>query len=314
MSGAEATEAAEALHAHLGGGITTVCRCWSVTRAEGEVLGFTDHDESLSFDGISFRANTGMTAKALVQGTGLSVDNTEALGALMSEAITEEDLQAGRYDGAEVRAWMINWADPSARLLLFRGTIGEVSRSNGAFEAELRGLTETLNQPQGRVYQPQCSAVLGDGMCRFDLTAPGYAAEVPAEAVDDGRVFRFEGMDEFDLRWFERGRLRVLTGESAGLVGIIKNDTLFNSGRVVELWQKLPGQIAAGDIVRLEAGCDKREETCRLKFDNFLNFRGFPHIPGEDWLMSYPKRSGQNEGGSKFGSRLFAGLGGTLDG
>ncbi len=290
---------AAALYAHLGGGITTVCRCWSVARADGVVLGFTDHDEAVTFDGLTFRANSGLTAKALVQGTGLSVDNTEALGALMSEAITEPDLLAGRYDGAEVKAWMVNWAEPAARLLLFRGTIGEVSRANGAFEAELRGLTEALNQPQGRVYQPGCSAVLGDGVCRFDLSAAGYAAETSVQEVEDGRVFRLAGMDEFDLRWFERGRLRVLSGAAAGLVGIVKNDQLSNEGREIELWEQLPGEVAAGDRVRIEAGCDKRAETCHLKFDNFLNFRGFPHIPGEDWLMSYPKRSGGNEGGSR---------------
>ncbi|MCO6381888.1 DUF2163 domain-containing protein [Oceanicola sp. 502str15] len=300
MSGA-GPEAA-ALHAHLGGGITTVCRCWSVTRADGRVLGFTDHDAGLSFDGLEFRANTGLTAKALVQGTGLSVDNTEALGALMSEAITETDILAGRYDGAEVKAWMVNWADPGARLLLFRGTIGEVSRANGAFEAELRGLTEALNQPQGRVYQPQCSAVLGDGMCRFDLGAAGYSAEVAVQAVEGGRVFGFADTAEFDLRWFERGRLRVMSGQAEGLVGLIKNDRLTNEGREVELWEQLPAQIAAGDMVRLEAGCDKRAATCRLKFDNFLNFRGFPHIPGEDWMMKYPKRGEGNSGESRHGA------------
>ncbi|SIN89250.1 DUF2163 domain-containing protein [Vannielia litorea] len=308
MSGVGAEAAA--LHAHLGGGITTVCRCWSVARRDGVVLGFTDHDEGIAFDGVEFRANSGLTAKALVQSTGLAVDNTEALGALMSEAITEDDILAGRYDGAEVRAWMVNWAAPGARLMLFCGSIGEVSRSGGAFEAELRGLTETLNQPQGRVYQPQCSAVLGDGMCRFDLSSTGYSTEVAVEKVEGGRVFTFAGMAEFDQRWFERGRLSVLTGAARGLVGLVKNDRLTNANRVVELWEQLPAQIDEGDVIRLEAGCDKRGETCRLKFDNFLNFRGFPHIPGEDWLMSYPKATTDNSGGQRKGEfllRLVAG-------
>ena len=73
------------------------------------------------------------------QSTGLSVDNTEALGALSDAAIREADIEAGRYDGAEVRAWLVNWADVSARQLQFRGSIGELRRAGGAFEAELRG-------------------------------------------------------------------------------------------------------------------------------------------------------------------------------
>lgn len=304
--------ATPAPQADLAPGTTTVCRCWSLVRDDGLKLGFTDHDTDLGFGGIRFRADTGLTARALVQGTGLAVDNTEAVGALTGDAITEADILAGRYDGAQVCSWLVNWAAPAQRQLLFRGSIGEVSRAGGAFRAELRGLTEALNQPQGRVYQAQCSAALGDDGCGFDIDTPGYRAEAEAVEVIADRVFRFDGMTEFDLRWFERGRLQVLSGEAAGLVGLIKNDRLGNSGRELELWEQLPAPVAAGDRIRLEAGCDKRPETCRLKFANFLNFRGFPHIPGEDWLTGYPKQSGDNDGESLFGQRQgVPGVGGN---
>jgi uncharacterized phage protein (TIGR02218 family) len=283
---------------HLSGGATTLCRCWALTRADGRVLGFTDHDADLCFEGIVFRADTGLTARALQQTTGLSVDNTEALGVLSAASLTEEDILAGRYDGAEVRAWLVNWAEVDERVLLFRGTVGEVTRAGGAFRAELRGLTEALNQPQGRVYQRPCAAVLGDGWCRFDLTRPGYRAECAAEQVEGGRIFRFMALNGFDHRWFERGRLQVLSGRAEGLVGVVKNDRAEGGGRRIELWEAIALPVAPGDLIRIEAGCDKRAETCRLKFRNFLNFRGFPHIPGEDWLMSYPVRSGANTGGS----------------
>ena len=44
--------------------------------------------------------------------------------------------------------------------------------------------------------------------------------------------------------------------------------------------------------------CDKRAATCQAKFDNFLNFRGFPHMPGEDWLTAYPRGGQAHDGGS----------------
>lgn len=288
----------EDLLAHLGTGVTTLCRCWAVTRKDGVVMGFTDHDGELSFDGITFSANTGMTARALTQTTGLSVDNTEAVGALSDAAVREEDLLAGRYDGAEIRAWLVNWAEPDQRVMQFRGSIGEVTRSGGAFQAELRGLAEALNQPQGRVYQKPCAAVLGDASCGVDLDQPGYATELAAEEVEEARVFRFTGVNGFEPRWFEAGRLRVLDGAAEDVIGIIKNDRYEDDVRVVELWESLRLPVAAGDLVRLEAGCDKRAETCRLKFNNLLNFRGFPHVPGEDWLISYPVEGGRNDGGS----------------
>ncbi len=289
------------LKAHLASGCTTVARAWAITRSDGRVLGFTDHDAGLHFEGIAFEPDSGMTAKAIAQGTGLSVDNSESYGALSSEAITEADILAGRYDGAKVTAWLVNWAAADERAVIFAGQIGEVTRGAGAFSAELRGLTEALGLEQGRIYHPRCAAVLGDGKCGFDLDTNGYALEIAAESVEQSRIFRFAEAAGFEDRWFEKGRFRVLSGTAAGLIGVVKNDRLAADGsRLVELWQRIGADVAPGDLLRLEAGCDKRAETCRLKFDNFLNFRGFPHLPGEDWMVSYPVPSGSNDGGSLF--------------
>lgn len=289
----------QAFRAHLESGVTTLARCWTIRRADGVEYGFTDHDRDLSFDGITFRADSGLTAQALQQTTGLSVDNTEAVGILSSAAISEADIEAGRFDGAEVRAWLVNWADVSVRWLQFRGTLGEIRRAGGAFHAELRGLTEALNRPLGRVYQKPCTAVLGDGACRVDLSAPGYSCEEVVVEAEAARIFRWDAFPGFDEGWFARGRLSVLSGTAEGLWGTIKRDRRVEGRREVELWQPIPAPIAPGDRVRLEAGCDKRFETCRLKFGNVLNFQGFPDIPGEDWMMAVPKSSDANTGGSR---------------
>ncbi|MCB1342082.1 MAG: DUF2163 domain-containing protein [Pseudooceanicola sp.] len=284
--------------AHLAGGVTTVCRCWAVTRRDGVEYGFTDHDRALSFEGITFKADTGLTAKALQQGTGLAVDNTEAMGVLSDVSIREADIDSGRLDGAEVRAWLVNWADVGQRHLQFRGALGEIRRAGGAFHAELRGLTEMLNRPLGRVYQKPCTAVLGDASCRFDLSAPGYSVTVVCEGVEAARIFRWPALDGFEPGWFTRGRLQVLTGAASGLSGVVKGDRAVPGFREVELWEPVRAAVVPGDMIRLEAGCDKRMETCRLKFLNFINFQGFPDIPGEDWVMAVPRRTGANTGGS----------------
>ncbi|MGR3198136.1 MAG: DUF2163 domain-containing protein, partial [Paracoccus sp. (in: a-proteobacteria)] len=156
---------------------TTIARAWSIRRADGMDLGFTDHDEVLEFEGMKFRPDRGLTARALVQATGLSADNSEAVGALSDDAITERDLMAGRWDEAELCMWEVNWSDPQARKMVFRGHLGDVSRANGAFRAELRGLSERLNAPQGRVYHPRCHARLGDAACKVDLKGPGLSLE-----------------------------------------------------------------------------------------------------------------------------------------
>ncbi|MEL6564562.1 MAG: DUF2163 domain-containing protein [Pseudomonadota bacterium] len=284
---------------HAATGLTTLCRAWAIERADGQSFGFTDHDCDLRFDGITFRADTGLTAAALAQSTGLSVDNTEALGALSDASVREDEIEAGRFDGAEVQAWVVNWADVDIRWLQFRGTIGEIRRSGGAFHAELRGLTEALNRPLGRIYQKPCTAVFGDGQCRFALDTPGYVHEGQPDRVIDGRVFEWDDLAGFEVGWFQRGRLDVLDGGAAGLWGSIKSDRFADNVRRIELWEPVRYRITADATVRLIAGCDKRLDTCRFKFNNILNFQGFPDLPNEDWVMAYPTQAGANTGGSR---------------
>ncbi len=288
----------DAFRAHVESGLTTLCRCWAILRADGVEYGFTDHDRALVFDGITFKADTGLSALAVAQSTGLSVDNTEAVGALSDAAITDADIEAGRFDGAEVRAWLVNWADPSMRWLHFRGSLGEIRRAGGQFNAELRGLTEALNRPLGRVYQKPCTAVLGDRACAFDLTEPGYFADLTVQELGDGRALRWSDLVDFEPGWFTRGRVTVQSGSAAGLWGTIKRDWFDGDSRVIELWEPIRGGLQVGDMVRLQVGCDKRFQTCRLKFNNVVNYQGFPDIPSEDWMMAVPKKSGANTGGS----------------
>jgi len=284
---------------HLQTGETTVARAWGITRKDGLKLGFTDHDGDLAFEGFSFRAATGLTASAIEQGTGLSVDNAEAVGLLSDASVTDADIEAGRLDGAEVVAWMVNWADTSQRSVVFRGSIGEIRRSGGAFIAELRGLAEALNSPRGRVYQRPCTAVLGDTSCRFDVAAAGYQTQAAIAQVDDQRVFEVGRLDEFESGWFARGQMRIVSGQAEGLGGLIKRDWVDEHGfRRIELWEEVRSEVAVGDRLQLTAGCDKRFSTCRFKFLNHLNFQGFPDIPGEDWVTSFPSQNSGNTGRS----------------
>jgi uncharacterized phage protein (TIGR02218 family) len=285
------------LQTHLETGATTIARTWALTRRDGLVMGFTDHDRDLVFDGIAYLAGGGLTARALEQSTGLAVDNSEAVGALTSSGLSDTDILAGLYDGATLVISEVNWANTAEVRVIFRGTIGEVSRAGVAFRAELRGLTEPLGQSRGRVFQPACSAVLGDSACKFETTAPGYFVDLVVDQHESGRIFTFASQPGFEDRWFEAGRCTILTGPAKGQIGVIKKDRETGAKRVIELWQGLSRPLTAGDTARFEAGCDKRAETCRLKFANFDNFRGFPHIPGEDWLMAYPKNSDTNDGG-----------------
>lgn len=279
---------ADDFSAHVQSGHTTVCRCWSVVRRDGVALGFTDHDGDLEFEGTLFRAESGLSSVAVQHTTGLAVDNTEALGALTHDAISHADIDAGRFDGADVIAWLVNWVDVTQRVIQFRGHIGEIKRGAHSFTAELRGLTDALNQPRGRAYQASCSAVLGDVSCKFDPLQAGFFFEGPIGVLTNGRDFSPVGLEDFAEGWFERGVVEILTGPAAGLRAVVKSDRFLNGERNIQLWEPIRASVGVDDVIRLTVGCDKQLTTCQSKFSNVINFQGFPHIPGEDWLVTSP--------------------------
>jgi len=287
----------DALLAHLASGTTTVCRTWSVHRTDGAVLGFTDHDCDLEFEGIRFAAGAGLTASVLEQVTGMAPDNAEALGILSSDAVNEQDILAGRYDGAVVRVWLVNWANPVERMIEFAGRTGDIVRAGNSFRVELRGLTDVLNQTTGRVFQAGCDASLGDARCGFDLGRAGYQTEADILWIEEGFRFGFAPLEGFADRWFARGQMRLLNGEGIGQAALVRLDQSLPAGREIAVWTPFGITPKPGDRVQLTAGCDKRAATCRDKFANFLNFRGFPTIPGEDWLTSYPTSGSAHSGG-----------------
>src|SRR4029077_4043879 len=162
-----------ALQTRLDSGVTTLCRCWVIKRADGATQGFTEHDEDIALDAVVCRAG-GLTGSELTQKLGFAVDSSELSGALADDTLNESDLAAGRYDGAMVEIWLVDWSEPVLRLLLAKGTLGVVRREGQAFTAEVRGLTERLTQESGRLYTATCSADLGDGRCRIDLANPAF--------------------------------------------------------------------------------------------------------------------------------------------
>ena len=195
----------------------------------------------------------------------------------------------------------MDWERPELRVLMFRGSLGEIRRSDGAFEVELRGLAEALNAPVGRSVLRTCDRALGDAKCGFDASQPGFSGEGVVES-GAGASLSASGLGGFAAGWFTHGTLVWLSGGNAGEKAAVKVDRPGEAGRRgLTLWQEPGRKVAAGDRFRVVAGCDKRAETCRAKFDNLINFRGFPHIPGDDWVTAYPKDGATHDGGSQQG-------------
>lgn len=290
-----------ALQAKLDSGVTTLAHCWKLTRRDGIVQGFTDHDDDLVIDGVTYRAGTGFTSSEASSRFDLSVDGAEIAGALSDDALKESDLAAGRYDAASVETRLVDWSDVSLRVLTARSTLGEVKREGQAFSAELRGLADSLSQESGRLFIARCSADLGDMHCKFDLAAAGLQGEGAVTSIESASTIVAAGLDTFSEGVFTGGKLTWTSGANDGLSVEIKEHRIASGQARLSLWQAMPESIVSGDAFTITAGCDKRFATCRDRFNNVINFRGFPQIPGNDFVIASPDAGAGNDGKSMAG-------------
>ena len=280
------------LQAHLATGATTLCWCWRLTRRDGLKLGFTDHDRDVVFDGTTFEAAAGFTASEIKDSVGLNVDNLEVTAAVTSQRLAEADLAAGIYDDAKVEIFRVNWQSADQRVLMRSGSLGEVKRTGYAFAAEVRGLAHYLQQPKGRVFQYTCDADLGDARCTVTLATPANTGSGVVESVASSRRFTATGLSAFASSWFTRGLLTFTSGAAIGQKIEIKSHSFVAGSVSFELWVPAVEPLMPGQTFTVTAGCDKTVATCRAKFSNAINFRGFPHMPGNDFLTKISRPGG----------------------
>ena len=276
-----------ALQAKLDAGATTLAWCWRVTRRDGAVFGFTDHDRALTHAGQTYEPDSGVSPGGLRGETGLAPARGAAFGAISSERVSETDLDNGLWDGALVEIFRVDWSEPSLGFQTFTGELGEIVRADGGFEAELAGLSARLSRTIGRVYGARCDAALGDARCAVDLADPAYRADGVVTASPHARAVVASGLESFSNGWFAEGRLSWTSGENAGASSLVTIHRAASGGALLELSPAPAAAIEAGDEFTVTAGCDKRLETCAAKFANAVNFRGCPFMPGNDVLVRH---------------------------
>ncbi len=262
--------------------LTTLAFCWRLERRDGVALGFTTHDRDIVIGHLVYRAAPGMLPSAISTSDGFDAETLEVAGALTSEAIRAADLREGRWDGASVFVFMVDWEDPGGEHLpLARGEIGDVSVKGEGFTAELRGPTAMIERPVVEQTSPECRAELGDKRCRVDMAARVMVTRIVAISEDDEvEVAAVSG----PANGYAYGRLRWIGGGNSGL----DSQIVRSEGSRLTLREPPPHAPAVGDLIEISEGCDKGFETCAARFANAANFRGEPHLPGMDLLTRYP--------------------------
>jgi uncharacterized phage protein (TIGR02218 family) len=268
-----------ALASHYQQEVTTIACCLKVTRSDAAVHGFTDHDNDLVIDGITYKP--GFAMSAMESTDTLAVGNMELTILPNEVTFPVVDILAGRWKAAQFEIFQVNYLSiGDGRDVLKGGTVGEVKKRLTSYTVEFRSRLQALQQSQGITAQKNCRARLGDAKCLKDLTAFTYTGTI--DSTTDRRHFvdaaRAEATD-----WFAEGQVTFNTGLNIGITAKIKA----NAAGAFILVIPLPYDLAVGDTYTMIAGCRKRrDEDCIAKFDNVLNMQSEPDAPGQDKITS----------------------------
>ncbi len=270
------------LAARLAVGSTQMAYAWIVRRRDGTVMGFTDHDSDLVVNGVACRAATGLAAKDMTSELGMAAGGGEVVGALQAASLREEDIVGGAYDGADIEIFLCDCEAPFENVRLDAAIMGEIKRDETAFVAELRGPAQRLGEEIGRLYHQRCDADFGDSKCgmdliRADLSVRGTIAAVimpgryQVNLVGATPGTLTNGALQFDKWPDRRFGIRQQTQRGARLF--------------IDLWSS-PEAVQVNDAILARVGCDKSFATCSQRFGNAINFRGFPHMPGNEIVLT----------------------------
>lgn len=268
--------------------VTTLTTLVLVERKDGVRLGFTTHDQDIEHNGVLFEARSAANPSEIQFSGAFKVDNANIGGVLSSDRITENDLRAGRYEDARVDMMLIDWADPSKGVInIGRYFMGPIQFVDEQYKIDLLSFKELLQKELGDYITMRCRVDFCSAPCglkREDHTIIGSIGEVIAP--DELILNAADGRDE---NYWQYGLIKILGGDNEGLIRDIKESD--EDGRI-HLWEPFPFLPQAGEMYQMIAGCDKTLETCRDRYDNVVNFRGFPTVPGSMNVLKYPDAKG----------------------
>ncbi len=264
---------------HLNNKLTTLTTCCYIRLRNGYVIGFTDHPHDLTIDNLLYSAENSFQSTSIESSANLSVDNLEIEGVIDSEVISREDLLTGVYDYAYVEIFVIDYQLPQAgKILLKSGYIGEVRFCGQKFAAEIRGLSQKLNTNIGKYYSPTCRTNFGSEHCKINLS--DYQEKSSVSSVVNSCNLIVDKLT-FEDDWYQYGLVRFISGKNKDLFLEIKEV----HENTISLMLGFPYSVNIGDEFIITIGCDKQFSTCCERYDNAINFRGEPFLPGMDEIL-----------------------------
>lgn len=277
------------LATHLAGNTHTRVRMLRIDFKNGDALTITDHDRPLVFDlgdgSAIYTPRTGILPSDYAASVGFDPDDMEVTGPLVETAtedwqVTKAQVIGGKFDDAEFRFFHVNWQNLTGHIPIAYGRVVLAEVDGGTFKLTLHSEISRFAQEIGRTITGYCDADFGDARCGYVNTP----VEATVTAVSDARVFSVSFYGDYADDFFNAGTIQFQTGALAGTRPVEIFD--WAESGAIALWINLPQAPEVGDTLYIYQGCGKTREAC-MAYDNIINFRGFPDVPGSDQALQY---------------------------
>jgi uncharacterized phage protein (TIGR02218 family) len=261
---------------------TNIIKCWKIVLKNGTVTGFTTNSENLFYENVNYNAFSGDDVRNIKSNLDIEEDSFEFSNIISSDLISENDVLSGKYDNAKIEIFLLDAKNQNnGKVILLTGTISDIECKGNVFTAKVKGLKDEINKTIGEVYSPLCRCSFCDAKCglsksNFTLTATiSNVIDEITFITDDATIL------SKTTGYFDNGVIEFISGKNKGHKMEIKQ----HAGGTFILSLNLPYSLVISDKFNIIAGCNKQFTTCCEKFNNAVNFRGEPHLPGIDTLL-----------------------------
>lgn len=261
---------------------TNLARCWKITLKNKDTLAFTTADEPFVFNDITYNPISANDVNNIKNNSDVSSDNCSISNIISSDLISANDILSGKYDGANIEVFIIDLSNiNNGKISLLNGKISDIEYKENLFTAKVKGLKDEIDKTIGEIYSPLCRTKFCDKRCKLETSSYKFFGSV--KNLIDSKTFSCDDISILEKTdgYFEYGVIEFLSGKNFGQKMEVRQ---FMSG-VFMMADELPYNIEIGSNFSVIAGCDKQFKTCCNKFNNAINFRGEPHLPGAELLF-----------------------------
>lgn len=257
---------------------------WTITRLDGTIYRFTDHDMPITVGGNEHTPVNGVKSSAIQKTRDFKTENVQMLGVLDDSSITDQDLLTGLFRDATVEWQLVDWLFPWQGYFRAQDyVVGDVSHDGINWVARLESLERDFTRKIGRRFTRSCPYILGSTEC--GATRVNFSPAITAVDTQDNsrRKFTVTWPSSPSVLSCHGGEVVWTSGDNNGLSGVMREGSGSIPGSVIIiLHTPMPHEIDTSDDITIYQGCDKTLVTCDDRFSNSDNYGGFPAIPGTD--------------------------------